>query len=64
MKYQLKKTKTTLSGKEKFSDENLKTIVKKVIGDHPKQVEQYLAEKKVFALGWPGNEGVCRKAGP
>ena len=43
--------KRTLSGKEKFSDENLKTIVKKVLGDHPKQVEQYLAgKKKVFGF--------------
>ena len=41
----------TLSGKEKFSDENLTTIVKKVLRDHPKQVEQYLAgKKKIFGF--------------
>ena len=44
--------KRTLSGKEKFSDENLKTIVKKVLGDHPKQVEQYLAGKKRYLGSW------------
>ncbi len=38
--------KKTLSGKEKFNDENLKTVINKVLNDHPKQVEQYLGGKK------------------
>jgi len=41
----------TLSGKEKFNDENLSKIVNKVLDDHSKQVEQYLAgKKKVFGF--------------
>lgn len=41
----------TVSGKEKFNDENLSKIVNKVLDDHSKQVEQYLAgKKKVFGF--------------
>ena len=37
--------------KEKFNDENLSKIVSKVLNDHSKQVEQYLAgKKKVFGF--------------
>ena len=43
--------KKTLSEKENFNDENLSKIVSKVLNDHSKQVEQYLAgKKKVFGF--------------
>ena len=43
--------KKTLLGKERFNDENLAKIINRVLSDHPKQVEQFLAgKKKVFGF--------------
>ena len=38
-------------GKRNLSDENLAKIINRVLSDHPKQVEQFLAgKKKVFGF--------------
>ena len=50
--------------KEKFSDENLKQSLKKVLGDHPKQVEQYLGKKVVWVLVGQVRKAFVGKADP